>query len=146
MGASTVMMAMELIECDNVIGVVADCGFSSPRDIIKSVIKRKNLPSGPLYGLSAFSAKVFGRFDINSASAVESVSRSNIPILIIHGASDTFVPCDMAYMLHSSAKNPAGLLIVEEAEHGVSFYRDTEAYIDALNAFVCKITSDSIGE
>ena len=38
MGAATVMMASNLSLPKNVIGILADCGYDSPRNIIKKYI------------------------------------------------------------------------------------------------------------
>lgn len=44
MGAATVLMASELELPDNVVGIIADCGYSSPREIIRTVIREMRLP------------------------------------------------------------------------------------------------------
>ena len=46
MGASTVLMAAAEPLPPNVIGVLADCGYSSAKDIIRVVIRQMGLPSG----------------------------------------------------------------------------------------------------
>ena len=49
MGASTVMLAAGEELPENVIGVLADCGFTSAKDIIKKVIRQMHLPPNLLY-------------------------------------------------------------------------------------------------
>ena len=40
MGAATVMMASDIVPAENVKGIVADCGFSSPKEILTDVAKQ----------------------------------------------------------------------------------------------------------
>ena len=77
MGASTVMMASDL-DMPSVFGIFADCGFSSPREILCSTIKKLSYPVGPAYGLIRTSARIIGRFDPDSFSAVDALSKSRI--------------------------------------------------------------------
>ena len=51
MGAATVLMAAGLDLPRNVVGIVADCGYSSPKAIIKKVIREMHYPVFPTYFL-----------------------------------------------------------------------------------------------
>ena len=99
MGAATVLMATELGLVKNVKAIVADCGYSSPEDIIEQVLKRDvHIPfAKPMMRISnAIFCKPFGHFDIYAASAVGAMKKnSTIPVLFIHGKADSFVPCEM---------------------------------------------------
>lgn len=139
MGASTVLMASELGLTPNVRGIVADCGYSSPKDILRSVIRAMKLPPKSTYWLARLGARIFGGFDPEGASAASAVAHCKVPLLIVHGDADTLVPCSMAHEIYEAASAEKKLLIVEGAEHGVSFYRDTKAYIDALDEFFDKV-------
>ena len=96
MGAATVMMASSMDLPKNVIGTLADCGYSSPKDIIKKVIKQIHLPTFIFYPLIKLGAKLFGKFNLEEYSPYESVQKSKVPIIFIHGNVDNFVPCDMS--------------------------------------------------
>ena len=67
MGAATVLMASELKLPENVVGIVADCPYSSPKDIIKKVMRDMRLPSGIFYPFVRLGALLFGGFDPNAA-------------------------------------------------------------------------------
>lgn len=69
MGAATVLMASELDLPASVRGIIADCGYTSPRDILRKVIRQLHLPVGPVYFLLRLSARLFGHFDPEAASA-----------------------------------------------------------------------------
>lgn len=85
MGAGTVLMASELKLPKNVVGIVADCPFSSPRAIIKKVTRDMGLPADLLYPFVRLGALIFGGFDPDFASAVSAVKSTDAPILLIHG-------------------------------------------------------------
>ena len=63
MGASSVLMACGKPFGGNVRGVIADCGFTSPDAIIKSVIRSAHLPPLPLAPMMNFFAKHLAGFD-----------------------------------------------------------------------------------
>ena len=136
MGAATVLMAAGLELSDNVRCVVADCPYSAPGDIIRSVCRRTGLPAGLLWPFVWLGARIFGGFDINAASAAEAVKKARVPILIFHGEDDRYVPCAMSAEIRDA--NPA---IVERhtfpgAAHGLSFLVDPERYKALLTEFL----------
>ena len=60
MGATTVMLAVGRALPSNVVGALADCGFSRARDIIKKVIRQLHLPANLLYPLVRLGAILYG--------------------------------------------------------------------------------------
>ena len=70
MGATTVLLASALELPPSVRGVIADCGFSSPEAIMKSVLRAhvKWLPAGPLLALMDVCTRAFAGFSIREAS------------------------------------------------------------------------------
>lgn len=137
MGAATVLMATELPLPQNVLGVIADCPYSSPEEIIRKVCKEdRHLPPAPSFLLVRLSARLFGRFNVREASAVEAVRRTALPILLIHGEADRFVPCDMSREIARACASPCTLVTVPDAGHGLSYLTDTEAYKTAVETFV----------
>lgn len=95
MGAATVLMAGGLNLPRNVVGIVADCGYSSPAAIIRKVIRDQHLPIFPVYQLIRLGGKLFGGFDLESATVTDALAHCDIPVLLIHGGDDRFVPCDI---------------------------------------------------
>lgn len=142
MGASTVLMASGEKLPENVRCVVADCPFSSPKEIIQTVMKSKKLPVRVLYPLARLSAKIFGDFDLEEASATEAVKRSRIPILFIHGEDDRFVPCYMGQACYDSCGSEKQLLLVKGAGHGLSHCVDSKGYAETVNKFLDKVLGE----
>ena len=78
MGAATVMLAAGEPLPENVIGVLADCGYTSTKDIIKKVIRDMHLPAGPIYPLVRLGARLFGGFDPEATSPIDTRTEAKI--------------------------------------------------------------------
>ena len=129
MGAATVLMASGLELPENVRGIVADCPYSSPADIIRKVCVDRGLPPRPLFPLLRLGALLYGHFRMTpDASAVEAVKRATVPILIIHGDDDRFVPCQMSEAIRNANPQRVKLVLFPGAGHALSYILDGETY------------------
>lgn len=135
MGAATVMMAAGETLPDNVVCVLADCGYTSARDIIRKIIREMHLPDGILYPFVKLGARLFGRFSLDSNSPLAAMKRCRLPIIFIHGEADDFVPCEMSRTLYEACRAPKKLVTVPHAGHGLAFPVDKEGYLAALRDF-----------
>ena len=138
MGAATVLMAASLPLPENVCGIVADSGFTSPGDIFKSVMKRMyKLPAFPFLPLARVMCKKRIGIDFDAVSAAESVKNTNVPIFFAHGTGDTFVPYDMTKENYENTPyGMARLVLVDGAEHAQSYLCDPEGYSRELDQFI----------
>ena len=136
MGAATVLMASDLGLPKNVKAIVADCGYSSPKAIINKVMRDSGLPDKLMYPFVWLGAMVFGKFNLTESSAVSAVSESDVPILIIHGGADDFVPCYMAEEIYKACRSKKKLLIVPGAGHGMSYLVDKDLYEKTVKDFI----------
>ncbi|MDO4568270.1 MAG: alpha/beta hydrolase [Clostridia bacterium] len=139
MGAGTVLMASDLELPRNVKGIVADCGYTSPRDIVRHVLRAMKLPVGLAYFALSCGARLFGGFDLNGSGAIDALARTQLPVLLLHGERDEFVPCSMSVENYNAAASRKSLLIVPEARHCGSFLADEPAYTRAVSAFMDSI-------
>ncbi len=137
MGAATVLMAVELPLPPNVVGIIADCPYSSPREIIRRVCRVDyHLPPALVYPLIRLSARIFGHFDLDGASAITAVRAARVPILLLHGEDDRFVPCEMSREIAAAGGGRVTCLTFPGAGHGLSYMTDTPRYAAAVAAFV----------
>ena len=83
-----------------------------------------------------FGAKVFGHFDLKSASATHAVCHTKIPILMLHGESDRFVPCDMSKRIAENASGRIVQITFPHAGHGLSYIVDPDAYSKIIIRFI----------
>lgn len=136
LGAATVLMSSNVGLPKNVKCIVADCGYSSPKEIICKVAKEGGYPTGICYPLLKMSCKLRAGFDLDEASAVESVKHTDIPILIIHGDDDRYVPCDMAYKIYDACASKKELLIIPTAPHAACYMVDENKYVETAEKFI----------
>ena len=135
MGAATVMMAAGEDLPTNVISVLADCGYTSPKEIICKVVKDMKLPVKLLYPFIKLGARLYGRFNLEEASPIEAMKKCSVPIVFVHGDADDFVPYDMSKRLFEACASEKKILItVPGAGHGLAFPKDRKGYVDQLNA------------
>jgi len=135
MGASTVMMAAGESLPENVIGVLADCGYTSPKEIIQVVIRKMKLPVWLVYPFVKLGAKLYAHFDLEELSPVEAMKRCRVPVIFFHGTDDEFVPCEMSRRNYEVCSAKKKLVLVPGAGHGLSFPVAPDAYLSALREF-----------
>ena len=135
MGAATVLMAAGHPLPPQVAGVLADCGYTSPRAIIEKTIREMHLPVKAAYPFVKLAASLFGRFNLEAYSPLEAMETCTVPILFAHGEDDDFVPCEMSRINHAACKSPKGLITVPGAGHGLCYLVDQQAYIRAVREF-----------
>lgn len=132
MGAATVLTASELELPENVVGIIADCGFTSPKKIIKKVIREMGLPADLLYPLVRLGALIYGHFDLEKTSAEKALLKCKLPVFFAHGTKDDYVPYEMSLENYKICKAPKYLLSVEGAGHGLAYLVAPGDYIEAL--------------
>ncbi len=143
LGGATVLMALSEDLPENVKGVVADCPYSVPKDIILKVAKDRNYPIKPVWFLIRQASRLFGHFNIEACNARDSAARSKLPILLVHGTGDRFVPADCSREIYEACGGDGNgrvqLELFPGAAHGISFLQDEERYTHVLGQFEKKV-------
>jgi fermentation-respiration switch protein FrsA (DUF1100 family) len=136
MGASTVLFALKHKLPQNVKCVIADCGFTSPADIIRKVAIERFKIDARFYlpFLNAFT-KIFGKFSVYEDTK-EVLKNNKLPVMFIHGEKDTFVPVEMTRMALQSAGKNGKAIFVENADHGVSFLVEPQRVSTEILSFL----------
>lgn len=137
MGGATVLMTSSLKLPSQVRGVVSDCGFTSPREVFSHVLNSMyHLPAFPLIQISDFVNKRKAGYGLDKCNAAREVRNAQVPILLIHGDGDHFVPCRMCEEIYRNCAPGTKKLIVKGASHAECYYKDMEAYENALDDFI----------
>ncbi len=138
MGSSSVMLAADLPLPASVRGIIADCGFTSPWEIIAHCGKQWfHIPAFPMVHILSGIAKLRFGGGYRSCSTLTSLAHSTIPLLLLHGADDDFVPTYMSEEnFKSSAAKLKRKLIVPGAGHGMSYLVDQRRCQEELSNFV----------
>ena len=141
MGAATVMMAAQGRNRDGVLPpqvkyILADCGYTSAREIISKVMGEMGLPPKLLYPCARLGGLLFGHFDLDETSPMEAVARAQVPLVFAHGDADDFVPYDMSARLHGAcASAHKKLITIPGAGHGLAFPLGRDEYVKELAEF-----------
>lgn len=135
MGAATVMMAAGKPLPKNVVGVLADCGYSSPKEIIKKVIRQMGLPAELAYPFVKLGARLYGHFDLEETSPEEALKKCKVPVIFFHGENDDYVPCEMSRINYDACTSRKKLVTIPGAGHGLSYPIAPEQYLQELEDF-----------
>lgn len=139
MGASTMMYLADRDLPANVRGMIVDCGFSSPYEILSSVFRSvTHLPGWLCLWATNLFTKIFAGFTLKERDSRVVLGNNKLPIIMVHGKDDDFVPCDMTVQAYDVCTGEKQLLLVEGAGHGLSFLVENERYIATVEEFLKK--------
>ena len=143
MGAATVLMASGMGLPKNVVGIVADCGYTSAKEMIIDTMRGMHLPAKLLYPFSKFGAKLYGHFDLEEITPLQLVPKSTTPTIFFHGDSDEFVPCEMSKRNYDACgATKKKLVTIKGAGHATAYLTDPETYSRELFAFIDSVLAD----
>ena len=97
------------------------------------------LPPNLVFPFIYLGGLIYGRFNLNESSAIESVKDCKIPILIMHGKNDSFVPSEMSKEIKTNATSDLKLVLFPNAEHGLSYIVDENKYRKNVQDFFKKV-------
>ena len=135
MGAATVMMVADKQLPKNVVGILADGGYTTAKEMIIKTINEMKLPPKLLYPFVKLGAKIYGGFDLEESSPNQALKNCKLPIIFFHGDSDQFVPCYMSEENYNVCNCPKKLVTVKGADHGLSYLLDKQGYLKEVAEF-----------
>lgn len=139
MGASTMLFLADADLPDNVRGIIADCGFTSPKEIVSCVYRRCiHLPETVSIWAAELFARLIAGFSLYEKDTRKALRNSRLPVLLVHGTEDGFVPCEMTRQGYAACTGNKQLLLVEGADHGVSFLVDQPRYTQLVKEFIAE--------
>lgn len=141
MGATTVLLTAALDDLpENVAGVIADCGFTSPYDEFRHVLKdRFHLFPAPILFITGALCRWCAGFDIQAFDTVREVPKIRVPVLFVHGEADTFVLSQCSCANYEACTSPKELVLVPNAGHGMSWLVNQSKCRAVLTAFLEKL-------
>lgn len=139
MGCATVVMASGLELPPSTRGIVADCGFTTPWDIMAHVAKRDfRLPPFPLLYVLDWVARLVAGFGLKEADTRKALEKNKLPVLFLHGEDDDFVPPSMTRENFAACRAEKALYLVPGAAHAQSFAVDTKGCQEQIAGFLEK--------
>ena len=142
MGAATVLMALGMEEIQkSVSAVIADCAFTSPAAIFSHVMKKDyHVPfTAPIIAMNGLYSKAKAGYAFSDYSTLEALRENEVPVLLIHGAEDKFVPVWMSRENYDACHAKKELLIVEGAGHGSSLFENQKLYESTEEKFLNEV-------
>lgn len=136
MGAATVLFAAGEKLPENVRAVIADSPYSSVKGIIRKVCRDMRLHIFPVCVFVELGARLFAHIDLAEGEVPAAIEKAKVPILIIHGEDDRFVPCEMSKAMAAQFPEKLRLETFPNAGHGISFMEDESRYEETVRAFL----------
>ncbi|MDO4261257.1 MAG: alpha/beta hydrolase [Eubacteriales bacterium] len=137
MGGATVLMASGLALPPQVKAIVSDCGFTSAKEVFTHVLHSMyHLPAFPMIGIASLVNRWKAGYGLDDCNAAREVRKAKVPALLVHGSADSFVPCSMCDEIYENYGAEKQKLIVEGAAHAESYYKNREAYENALDQLI----------
>ena len=137
LGAATSIAVLE--EKPPVDFVVADCGFSEIASVLRNGMQAMHLP-GFLTGIMSIGAKIRFGYSYEDMKPIDSLKDNRIPILFIHGGSDSFVLPENSEKMKEATPGYAELHLIPNVDHAMSVISEPEQYREIVSAFLEKIT------
>lgn len=137
MGGATVLMTSSLELPRQVKGIISDCAFTCPKEVFAHVLKTMyHLPAFPMLQVSDWINRKRAGYGLSDCNAAREVQKAKVPVLLIHGEADTFVPSWMCEEIYENCASPKQKIIFQGAGHAESYFKDTERYDGALDSFI----------
>lgn len=137
MGAATVLNTSALNLPKNVKGIVADCGYTTTLDVVRSLFKQYHIPVLSVMLIGEILARMHG-FSLKIKNPIDNVKKAKLPALFIHGESDNLVPTHMVDELFKNYAGEKTLVKTPDVGHALSFTMQTKMCENAVKKFVEK--------
>ena len=143
MCASTVLLMTGDAQLpDNVKFIIEDSGYTSAKEEFDYILDAFHIPKAiadPLVkAVFAYYHLRTGK-DLRNTDALAAAASTSLPIMVIHGDDDVFVPMEMGKRIYEAAgSSDKELHIVEDATHCASEYLYPDEYFDYVREFAAK--------
>ncbi|MDR0451685.1 MAG: alpha/beta hydrolase [Treponema sp.] len=143
-GAAVMMAAGEEPLPPELRAVIDDCGYTSMEEELRHQMKARFrfASAGILKAASRICRRKAG-YSFEEVSAVKQLRKSRLPLLVIHGEEDDFVPFAMAKILFDASPLPSPALKeyypVPGAAHGEAFAANPEMYKKRVAQFLERV-------
>lgn len=118
--------------------VVSDCSFADLTRELRDVSKREHqVPMWMALPISSLISKLTGNGWYQEVSPIKVIGDIELPLMIIHGDSDTYITPDHAKDLYDAkVKGVRKLFFAKGADHALSIVKDRENYTREVKEFL----------
>ena len=137
MGASALLMMMDLPLPNAVYAIVSDSAYASVQMEFSALVRQMfSLPAFPFVNVASLVCKVRAGYTFAQADALAALKHNVTPIFFIHGGEDTFVPPEHAQLLYGACNAPKELWIVPPADHSRAMAYAYDEYWQRVHQFL----------
>lgn len=124
MGAATCMITTNNILPTNVKCIIEDCGFSSMKQELAHVLITKYNVLKPYPVLNIFEGQMYAKlgFKFKDIEPSMALRNNDIPLLIVHGEEDNFVPFKMSKIIYNNQKGIKKYYPVPNSKHACAVH------------------------
>jgi len=98
------------------------------------------LPVFPFLQLANFMTTIISGMSFESVSPLRDIQEISLPVLLIHGAEDRYVPAQMSKdLFEAKKKGIRSIYLAQNAGHADSFTNNKEEYTQQVRSFLEKI-------
>lgn len=140
MGGSAVCMTLGEVLPKNVVCAISDSAFSNVYDQINFVFNPKNIKIKTIFMnmFNNYMCRAY-MFDFKKADAKQALKKSSLPVMLIHGNDDKYVPVDNIYSLSESISDfRKDIYVVSEADHAMCYAVSPRKYENKIREFLKK--------
>lgn len=140
MGGASVLLTSGLDLPKNVICTISDCAYQNVYNQIKLVYnpKNKKIKNVILEHFNKYMQRAYG-INLKQIDTKESLKKSQIPVMIIHGKNDKYVPVEDGYEIFQSLPKFKGdSYFVDNANHAMSYAKNPRMYENKVREFLKK--------
>ena len=145
MGAScAVMVAGDPDAPACIRAVIADSAFTDAYSMFRYKIGDWfHLPAFPIVDSAVVALKLRGGYNLRDASALNAIRNCSVPVLLIHGSRDRFIPSSMAYDLRRAAGPDCDcdVMLVKGAGHTQAYEKDPTGYFERVRDLLDRTTN-----
>jgi fermentation-respiration switch protein FrsA (DUF1100 family) len=135
MGASTILYTLA-DGIENVSAVISDSAYIDLKPIFKRQIQMiYKLPTQGVMSLVSLLMRINNGFFLHQTQVLRNLN-TTLPILIMHGELDRFVPVEMAQQLFQHYKGDKTLYIAPNALHAMTYAIDRDRYEKTIALFL----------
>lgn len=137
MGAAGMVMASGEKQIPEIKAYVTDSPFTSAEAIISyQAGQLYHLPAFPLVNVTSMITKLRAGYSFAEADGVAQIEKNHLPIMIISGTKDDFVPTQMGKQLYRNAQQPKELWLVKGAGHTTAITQNYQSYKRHVQQFL----------
>lgn len=126
----------------SIAGIVLDAPLLSLPATLVAQARLRTIPGplvGPVLGGTRSVARLRHGFDVDDVDHVDAFAASDVPLLVLHGEADDFVPIGPSRELARRRRERMRLVPVPGAGHVEAYNADPDAYTAAVGDFLARL-------